>query len=128
MGLISALLDNAHKVNIEKAAKTHGHILGTGETIEAAFKLVRDMILFTNRRLILVDVQGMTGKKIEIKSIPYGYISQFSVITTGHFDLNAELKIQVVGQNQDITLQFNKDSNVYEAQAVLAEAIMSYGD
>lgn len=61
-----------------------------GENVEAAFKLVRDLIVFTEKRLILVDKQGITGKKTEFQSIPYKSISRFSVETAGRFDLDSE--------------------------------------
>ena len=60
-----------------------------------AFKLLRDVYIFTSKRLILVDKQGLTGKKVEMLSIPYRAISRFSVETAGHFDLDAELKIWI---------------------------------
>lgn len=74
-------------------------VLITGETVSLAFKLVRDLIVFTDFRLILVDKQGMTGKKVEYKSIPYRSISRFSVETSGHFDLDAELKFGSLARN-----------------------------
>jgi len=82
------------------------------------------MFIFTNRRLILIDVQGLTGKKIEYRSIPYSKITSFSVETAGHFDLDAELKIWVSGLPQPIQKQFNKTLNIYEVQAELAEHVI----
>ena len=61
--------------------KKNYRILLEGENVNAAFKLVRDIIVFTDKRLILVDKQGLTGKKTEIQSIPYKSISRFSVET-----------------------------------------------
>ena len=49
--------------------------------------------MFTNSRLILIDVQGVTGSKREYKSLPYKNITRFSIETTGIFELNTELKI-----------------------------------
>lgn len=121
------LFDNAHRISDEKAIKDYGHILGEGETVGAAYKLVRDMIILTDRRLVFVDVQGVTGKKIEIRSIPYRHITQFTVETAGHFELDADLKIQVMGQDGEIVKHFNKNVNIYEVQAILAEAIVNYG-
>lgn len=63
------------------------------EDIELAYKLVRDMVIFTEKRLIIIDKQGVTGKKTSYKSYPYRSISRFTVETTGHFDLDAELHI-----------------------------------
>lgn len=93
MGLISGLMGDASPVSIEKATKEWGKILGYNENIVSAYKLVRDYIIFTPLRMILIDVQGVTGKSIEIKSIPYRSIISFSVQTAGYMDLNAELYI-----------------------------------
>lgn len=127
MGLLSGLLGNATSMSAESAAKEYGYILANGEQIEAAYKLIRDMFIFTSKRLILIDVQGMTGKKVEVKSIPYKSITLFSVETSGHMDLDAELKIWISGQPLPIEKKFNKSVNIYEVQYILAEAIVSYG-
>lgn len=94
------------------------------ETVEKAYKLVRDMFIFTNKRLILVDKQGVTGKKIEYHSIPYKNITHFSIETAGNFDLDAELKIWISGTQMPIEKQFNKSLNIYELQSVLAEYVL----
>lgn len=123
MGLLNGILGNASECNIADVQKEYGHLLSSKESIDKAYKLVRDMFIFTNRRLILVDVQGMTGKKIEYKSIPYSKITSFSIETAGHLDLDAEMKIWVSGLGQPIQKQFNKTLNIYEVQAELAEHI-----
>ena len=71
MGFFDELLGNASEVNIEELRTEYAKILTTNEEIEKAYKVVRDLFIFTNKRLILVDVQGLTGKKIEYQSIPY---------------------------------------------------------
>ena len=121
MGLFSALLGNAGAVDQEKLVKEYQKLLIEGEQIELGFKLIRDTFIFTNKRLILVEKQGITGSKIEYKSIIYKSISRFSVETAGTFDLEAELKIWVSSEtNPSIVKQFNKSVNVYDVQNVLA--------
>lgn len=121
MGIFNGLMGNASGVNLEALKKEYGKILASTETIEKAYKLVRDMFIFTNKRLILVDKQGMTGKKTEYHSIPYKSITHFSIETAGHFDLDAELKIWISGTALPIEKQFNSSLNIYELQTVLAE-------
>ncbi|WP_352416895.1 PH domain-containing protein [Clostridium tertium] len=121
MGIFNGLMGNASEVNLEALKKEYGKILASTETIEKAYKLVRDMFIFTNKRLILVDKQGMTGKKTEYHSIPYKSITHFSIETAGHFDLDAELKIWISGTALPIEKQFNSSLNIYELQTVLAE-------
>lgn len=77
--------------------------------------LIRDLIVFTDKRLILVDKQGLTGKKVDYHSVP------FKSISAGHFDLDAELKIWISGaQLPAISKQFKKDKSIYDVQKVLA--------
>ncbi len=124
VGLLDGLMGNASEVNIADVQKEYAQILANNESIEKAYKLIRDMFIFTNKRLILVDKQGITGRKIEYHSIPYKSISHFSIETAGNFDLDAELKIWVSGSAVPIQKQFNKNLNIYQIQSVLAEYIL----
>ena len=125
MGLFSAFLSNAGAVSQDELNKQYSQLLCDGEEIELGFKLIRDMFIFTNKRLILVDKQGLTGSKTEYKSISYKSISRFSVETAGTFDLDAELKIWVSSDlHPSIRKQFNKSVNVYDVQKVLAHHVL----
>ncbi len=66
MGLFSSLLGNAGAVSNDQLQNDYGKLLVSGESIELGFQLIRDTFIFTNKRLILVDVQGVTGKKNRI--------------------------------------------------------------
>ena len=125
MGLFSAILGNAGAVSQEELIKKYGQLLTDGEEIELGFKLIRDTFIFTNKRLILIEKQGITGSKVEYKSILYKSITRFSVETAGTFDLEAELKIWVSSEvNPSIVKQFNKSVNVYDVQSVLAHHVL----
>jgi len=125
MGLFSALLGNAGVVTQEELNKNFGKLLTEGEEIELGFKLIRDTFIFTSKRLILVDIQGITGSKTEYLSVSYKSISRFSVETAGTFDLEAELKIWVSSESQpSIVKKFNKSVNVYDVQKVLAHHVL----
>jgi hypothetical protein len=123
MGIFQGLIGNANAVSVESVSKEWGSLLAKDEKIAVAYKLIRDYFIFTQKRLILIDVQGMTGKKVEVKSIPYRSIVAFSIETAGVLDLNAELNIWVASTPFAIKKTFNKDVNIYEVQAVLADAI-----
>lgn len=71
MGLFSALRGNAGAVSQEELKKEYAKLLIEGEEIELGFKVFRDTFVFTTKRLILIDKQGVTGSKIEYKSITY---------------------------------------------------------
>jgi len=125
MGFFQGLLGNANTTSVEQVKKEWGSLLAVDETIGVAYKLIRDYIIFTDKRLIVIDVQGLTGTKIEIKSVPYAQIVAFSITTAGILDLNAELKIWVSSSPFAIEKKFSKDVNIYEVQGILADAIAS---
>ncbi|MGT2681766.1 PH domain-containing protein [Streptococcus porci] len=125
MGLFSGLIGNASQKDSDKVEEQLADILIPNEQVRLAYALVRDLIVFTEKRLILVDKQGMTGKKTSYKSIPYRSISRFTVETSGHFDLDAELKIWISSATEPSeVLQFNSDRNVVEIQQALAAAVL----
>ena len=112
MGLFSGLLGNAGEVDLADVEEELSAILADGEKLEQVFKLIRDMIVFTNRRLILIDKQGITGSKKEYMSIPYRSIVRFSAETKGHFDIESELSIWLSGSELPIKKTFSKDCNI----------------
>lgn len=121
MGLFASLMGNAGVVSQEELTRDYGRILTEGEVMELGFKLIRDMFIFTSKRLILVDKQGLTGNKTEYLSIAYKSISRFSIETAGTFDLEAELKIWISSEpNPSIVKRFDRSVNVYDVQKVLA--------
>ncbi|GGZ33317.1 hypothetical protein GCM10007049_28710 [Echinicola pacifica] len=125
MGLFNKILGNASEVSVEMLTQKYGRLLMDNEEIELGFKLIRDTFMFTNKRLILVDVQGITGSKVEYKSIPYKSISRFSLETAGSFDLDAELKIWISSESiPSVSKRFNKSIDVYEVQKFLSTKVM----
>jgi len=124
MGLISGLLGHSSKADVSKLQQEFQPILVDGENLVGAYKVLRDMIVFTNKRLILVDKQGMTSSKTEYQSIPYARIVRFSKESAGILDLEAELKIWIVGQPLPITKTFGKNENVNEVYQILSQAVL----
>ncbi len=124
MGLFSALMGHASEVSIEKVAQEFQPILVEGEEIEIAFKLVRDQFVFTNKRLILVNKQGLTGTKVDYETIPYSSIKKFSKESAGMLDLDAELKIWITGETQPIKKEFKKDQNINEVYRILSHYVL----
>src|SRR5512132_2460676 len=66
-----------------------------GEIVLSAFKTVRDQLVFTNKRIIAANVQGLMGKKFDYTSIPYSKIQSFSVETAGVLDRDCELEVYI---------------------------------
>lgn len=120
MGLLSGLMGNASEVDGEELESLLNEILAPGENLEKAYKVIRDLFLFTNKRLILVDKQGMTGSKMEVLSIPYGKITKFSKESAGHFDMDAELKIWIGSDKEPLTKNFKAGDNINEVYRILS--------
>ena len=127
MGLVNAMFGTASEIDAGKLELEFTPILVNGEQITAAYKVVRDLFVFTQYRLILADKQGITGKKVEYHSIPYKSISQFSVETAGRFDMDAELKIWVSSSTSPIKKEFKKGTDIIGLQKTLATYIMIGG-
>ena len=124
MGLFNAILGNASEVNIQDVVKEFEPILIDGENIEKAYKLIKDMFIFTNKRLILVEKQ-LVGSKVEYMSIPYTNIIKFSKESAGILDLDAELKIWVKDLELPIKKQFGKGgNNINEVYKILSQHIL----
>lgn len=64
LGFMDGLIGNAGKIDPAAAHQEYSRLLGSGEQINAACRLVRDAFLFTNRRLLMIDKQGLTGRKV----------------------------------------------------------------
>lgn len=80
-------------------------LLINGETVHFTFSTVRDMVVFTNKRIITINVQGITGKKKDYSSLPFSKLQAFSIETAGHFDLDSELELWYSGLGK-IKLEF----------------------
>ncbi len=93
------------KVNEDSVADEFSPLFISGETLIGVYKGIRDYVAFTNKRLITVNIQGVTGRKKDFTSLPYAKIQAFSIETSGHFDLDSELEIWFSGLGK-ITLEF----------------------
>ncbi len=119
------MMGHASEVSIEKITDEFQPILITDETIERAYRLIRDMLVFTNKRLIIVNKQGVTASKKDYQSIPYGSIKMFSKESAGIADLDAELKIWLTGELEPTIRQdFKKGENINEAYRVLSRYVL----
>jgi hypothetical protein len=81
------------------------------ESILFAVKTIRDTAIFTDKRILIADKQGITGKKIEYATIPYKSIITYAIETAGTFDFDAEIKLTLSG-GIHCELQFMKDKNM----------------
>src|ERR671912_2508787 len=120
MGLLSTLLGRASDLTPEQARDDLDGILLPDEPVEVAFKVIRDLVVFTDRRLILVDKQGMTSRKVDYLVVPYRAITSYSIETAGTLDLESELKIWTSGRADPIQKTLKRGANIRGIQAAIA--------
>ena len=97
-------------------------LLINGEVAERAFRTVRDVAIFTNKRLIVKDVQGLTGSKVEIYSLPYSSVHMWSTENAGMLDFTSEVELWTRAGN--IKIQLKRDINIRTFERLLAEYIL----
>lgn len=124
MSLLGGILGHASEVTEKEIEEEILFILVPDEKIELAYKLVRDLFIFTNKRLLLLDKQGLTGHKKEYITIPYKSISHYSIETAGHFDMDSELRIWLRGAAIPIKKELKKNTNIESIQKTLATFIL----
>jgi hypothetical protein len=123
MGLLSGVTGHLGDASVEDVTREIGALLFEGERVEAALKGVRDLHVFTNRRLIVVDKQGLRGKEAEYVSIPYRSVHRFSTENPGTFDMDSELKIWLTGQAEPISLEIGRGADIAGVQRALAAGV-----
>ncbi|MCK5761821.1 MAG: PH domain-containing protein [Candidatus Izimaplasma sp.] len=94
-----------------------------GEEVLGSYKAVRDGVVFTTKRIIIINVQGFTGKKVDFTSIPYAKFNAYSVETSGVFDMDAELNIYVSGMGM-MTFDFRGRSDIREISKFITQSII----
>lgn len=97
-------------------------LLINGEVAEWAFRTVRNVAIFTNKRLIVKDIQGLTGSKVEIYSLPYSSVHMWSTENAGMLDFTSEVELWTRAGN--IKIQLKRDINIRSFERLLAEYIL----
>lgn len=122
--MLQGIFGNASEVDTKALQKDLDALLAEGEQLLRAFRIIRDLFVFTDKRLILIDKQGLTGKKAEYHSIPYKSISHFSVETAGTFDGDSEMKIYISSNPNPIQREFRRGTDIIGVQKTLAQCIL----
>ena len=110
-------------VNDNAFEKMVAPILVSGEEIVRCFQSIRDGVVFTNKRIIAINVQGLTGKKKDFTSLPYNKVQAFSVETAGAFDLDSELDLWFSGMGR-IRLEFIGATDVAHLCKMISEKVL----
>jgi hypothetical protein len=122
--MLQGLFGNASEVDLKALQKDLDALLAEGEQLVRAFRVLRDLFVFTDKRLILIDKQGITGKKAEYHSIPYRSITHFTVETAGTFEMDAELKLYISSNPVPIQREFKRGTDIVSVQKTLAQYIL----
>lgn len=120
MGLFSA-----HEIDPAEITSTYGGIMLPGEQVLTAFKTLRDTAFLTDQRFVVINVQGITGSKKAVMSIPYRSIVAFSVESAGTFDLDSDLNLFVTGGVGQITVKISKKADPEAILRTLAEYVIA---
>ena len=94
-----------------------------GESVIGAFQGIRDGVVFTTKRVIAINVQGMTGKKKDYSSLPYNRIQAYAIETSGVFDLDSELELWFSGLGK-IRFEFTSGSDIPAICRFISEKIL----
>lgn len=108
------------KVKDNEFGKIIDDFMISGEQVIGAYQSIRDGVVFTNKRIIAINVQGLTGKKKDFTSIPYNKITTYSLETAGIFDLDAELEIYLSGVGK-VKFEFTGSTDVKLICKIISE-------
>lgn len=111
------------KVRDEKVDNNILSMLIPKEEIIGVYKSVRDYVVFTNRRIVSVNIQGVTGKKRDYTIMPYSKISVFSVETSGVLDMDSELQLYFSGVGR-VTFEFTGGSDIVEIGQMISRHLL----
>lgn len=111
-------------VEPEKVQERIAPLLASREHIEAAFKSIRDYVVFTNIRVIAVNVQGITGSKKAFTSMPYCRLNTFAIETAGTLDLDNELDMHF-SEFGHVMFEFSRGTDIYAVSRIIAEYLQS---
>ena len=98
-------------------------MFASGEQIIQTFRGIRDGVVFTNKRIIAINVQGLTGKKKDFTSLPYSKIQAYSVESAGVFDLDSELDLWFSGMGI-VRFEFVARANISEICRIISERVL----
>ena len=107
--LCDANLFNLKAISVSQIRPEVDSFFVSGEEIVQCFQTIRDQVIFTNKRVFVVNVQGITGKKVSYFSYPYSKVQYWGIETAGVLDIDSEL---VLVFNDGNRLQFDFKAKV----------------
>lgn len=98
-------------------------IMVNNEQIIGTYQAMRDGVVFTNKRIISINVQGITGKKVDTTSLPYSKIQAFSIESAGMLDLDSELELYFSGLGK-VKFEFSGNTNIQEISRIIGDFVL----
>lgn len=98
-------------------------ILIEGEEVIFCFKSVRDGVVFTNKRIVVISVEGLTGKKKDITSFPYSKVQAYSVESAGVLDIDSEIQLWISGMGK-ARFEFTGGTNVNDICRLISNFVL----
>ena len=116
---------NLKPIGEEEIQKDVSNLFVDGEHIMGAYKTVRDQVIFTNKRIITVDVQGITGKRKDYSTLPYSKLQYFSVQTPGFAELIPDCEMELYFTNGFVAkFEFKGNCNIIELGRTISQFVL----
>lgn len=128
MGLFSVILNNGTELSLKLISLEFEQIFVDGELVEKAYRVDKDVWIFTNKRLFMVNKVGLRGSKVECLTLPYKDILRFSKETVGLFNKHGELRLWIRGAEKPLCKLFNKEVNINDVYQALSKYTLKYQD
>ena len=114
---------NLKEIELESIRSEIRELMIPNEQPAAAFKTVRDQVVFTNKRILVINVQGVTGKKVSYFTYPYSKVQYFGVETAGLMDIDSEL-VLVFSDGARLTFDFRASVDVRGISRLIADVVL----
>ena len=125
MSFINEMIGVTIELDQKEMEERISRFLLDDEILIKGYQIVRDIMLLTNKRIIIIDYLGLRGKKIEYQMIPYHKINRLYIETPGNMDTDYTLKIFISGSLEPIEKQINSDVDIYELNRIVFTHILT---
>lgn len=124
MSLFDGMLGNTLELTPEAYEDLAARFLIPGEELLKGYRIVRDLFIFTTKRIMIINYQGFTGKRTEYLMIPYRSITRYVLETPGNLDVEYTLKLYLIGSLEPVERQFRNTIDPYELEALISRFVL----